>query len=92
MRIRNLIWDEVNLEHIAEHNVEQYEVEEAVWGDAWFERRRGKQRYHVYSQTNGGRYLFIVLDREIGDDFYVVTARDMDDGEKKYYRKVKRRR
>ena len=92
MRVRDLVWDEWNVGHIAEHQVEWYEVEETVWDDPWFEKRRGRQRYHVYGQTKGGRYLFIVLDRATGDDFYVVTARDMDDRERRYYRRVKRQR
>jgi uncharacterized DUF497 family protein len=92
MRVHNLVWDEQNLDHIADHQVEWYEVEETVWDDSWFENRRGRQRYHVYGQTDDGRYLFIVLDRTVNDDFYVVTARDMDDGERKYYRRVKRKR
>ncbi len=61
-------------------------VEDTIGDDPWVERRRGRQRYHVYGQTSGGRYLFIVLDRENGALFYVVTARDMTKREKNYYR------
>ena len=90
MRIGSLLWNQSNLDHIAEHNVEWYEVEEAIWNKAWFENRRGKQRYHAYGQTDSGRYLFIVLDRRAGSDFYVVTARDMNDREKRYYRRIRK--
>ncbi len=89
MWIKDLVWDETNLDHIAYHNVEQHEVEEALGGDAWF-KKRGRDRYYAYSQTDSGRYLFIVLDREYDDCFYVVTARDMDDREKRFYRKVRK--
>ncbi len=86
MYIENLIWDEYNVEHIANHQVRPEEVEDIIWDDPWFERRRGRQRYHVYGQTSGGRYLFIVLDKVDDSLFYVVTARDMTKREKNYYR------
>ena len=41
-------------------------------------------------KPSGGRYLFIVLDREYKDVFYVVMARDMTDREKGYYRTRRR--
>ncbi len=86
MRIDDLIWSERNIEHIADHAVEPDEVEEVIWeNNPWFERRRGKQRYYVYGQCLGGRYLFIVLDREYDRVFYVVTARDMTKSERRYY-------
>jgi hypothetical protein len=87
VRIEDLIWDEANLEHIAYHRVRPEEVEEVIWDDPWYERRRGRQRYHAYGQTAGGRYLFVVLDREYDAVFYVVTARDMTEREKRYYRR-----
>lgn len=87
MWIRGLIWDDYNVEHIAYHQVESGEVEEAVWGDAWFKRGPGRKRYYAYSRTEEGRYLFIVLDREYDERFYVVTARDMDEDEKRLYQR-----
>ncbi len=86
MYIENLIWDEYNVEHIANHQVRPEEVEDTIWDDPWLERRRGRRRYHVYGQTSGGRYLFIVLDKVNGSLFYVVTGRDMTKREKNYYR------
>ncbi|OIO88824.1 MAG: hypothetical protein AUK03_15565 [Anaerolineae bacterium CG2_30_64_16] len=91
MWIEDLIWDEYNTEHIAWHQVERREVEEAVWGDVWFKKGPGKKRYYAYSQTREGRYLFVVLDREYDNYFYVVTTRDMDDSDKRLYRRGRRR-
>jgi len=88
--VEDVIWDENNVEHLAAHQVKPEEVEDVIWDDPWFERRRGRQRYYVYGQTSGGRYLFIVLDREYNSVFYVVTARDMTDREKEYYRRKRR--
>ena len=88
MLIADLIWDEVNVEHIARHRVEPHEVEQAIWDDPHVRRGPGKSRYRLYGQTDGGRYLFIVLDREYDDVFYIVTARDMDKREKQQYQRV----
>lgn len=87
MHIADLLWDGVNIDHIAEHHVEPSEVEELVWNDIpWFKRGSGAQRYYTYGQSGSGRYLFVVLDREYDDVFYVVTARDVDEAEKRRYR------
>jgi hypothetical protein len=74
MVITELIWTDDNVDHLAEHAVVPREVYDVIWDDPWFEKRRGRQRYQVYGQTSGGRYLFIVLDREYDTVFYVVTA------------------
>ena len=87
MWIEDLLWDDRSIEHIARHRVEQYEVEEAISGRVWF-KRAGKQRYLAHGQTDAGRYLFVVLDREFDDLFYVVTARDMSTSERRLYRKA----
>jgi hypothetical protein len=88
--VEDLIWDDYNTEHIAWHQVERYEIEEAIWGDVWFRKGPGKKRYYAYSQTREGRYLFVVLDREYDNYFHVVTARDMDDGDRQLYRRGRR--
>ncbi len=96
MRITELVWDEWNVEHISAHGVKPEEVEEACGDpDHWVIRDRvtryGLARYRLYGQTEGGRYLFVVLDREDDDAFYVVTAREMTDAEKSRFRKGLRR-
>jgi len=85
--VEDVIWDENNLEHVAHHGVKPTEVEEVLWDDPWFEKRRGRQRYQVFGQTDGGRYLMVVLAREYSSIFYVVTARDMTQAEKRYYQR-----
>ncbi|RMF29930.1 MAG: BrnT family toxin [Chloroflexi bacterium] len=92
MRIEDLLWDEANIAHIARHRVEAYEVEEAIWGDPHVRRGRGEKRYRVYGQTEAGRYLFIVIERVRGTLYYVVTARDMTDRERRLYLQVKKKR
>lgn len=87
MRIRRLVWDAHNVDHIARHNVEPAEVEEAVFGKRLILRARGKNRYVLYGRTHSGRYLLVVLEHLEGKEFYVVTARDMTDSEKRLYRR-----
>ena len=89
MVITELVWTDDNVDHLAEHDIVPREVHDVIWDDPWFEKRRGRQRYQVYGQTSGGRYLFIVLDREYDTVFYVVTARNMTVREKNYYRQKK---
>ncbi|MDI6792012.1 MAG: hypothetical protein QME81_03975, partial [bacterium] len=37
-------------------------------------------------QSAGGRYLFIVIEQIVATRFRVITARDMDQSERKRYR------
>jgi uncharacterized DUF497 family protein len=55
-----LRWDEERLEHIAEHGVKIHEVLEVLQGVFWSPKWQRDKR-HVYGQTDGGRYLFIVI-------------------------------
>lgn len=43
-------WDELNIEHIADHGVEPYEAEEVIDDDPLVVRA-GKDRYAAYGQT-----------------------------------------
>ena len=94
MRLEHLEWDEWNVEHIAGHRVEPEEVESACHAERQLVRhagitRYGLVRYHVYSQTEDGRYLFIVLDQEAPGVFYTVTAREMTESEKRTFKKTR---
>ena len=61
IRITGFEWDEYNEEHIAEHSVTPDEVEACFFNPYILKRKkRGKRRYYLYGQTDGGRYLFIV--------------------------------
>jgi len=87
-----LIWDDWNIEHVAQHNVTPEEVQRICYTGRSLVRRAGTTRYglwryHVYGQSENGRYLFIVLDQEAEGTFYVVTARDMSPREKRLFRK-----
>lgn len=57
-------WDELNIEHIADHGVEPYEAEEVLYDDALFIVRAGKDRCAAHDQSDSGRYLLEVYARK----------------------------
>ena len=86
MRPLRLRWDEWYEEHVAHHRVDPAEVEEVTRNTPHVTRaRRGS--YRVIGQTDGGRFLTVVVAPRAGGEFYVVTARDADDIERRAYRR-----
>jgi uncharacterized DUF497 family protein len=83
-----LEWDWQNEEHISGHRVQPYEVEEACSGRIFVLRARGRNRYAIYGQTLGGRFLVVFADRLKYGSYYPVTARDMEDWEIRRYRQM----
>ncbi|OGR84128.1 MAG: hypothetical protein A2901_08905 [Elusimicrobia bacterium RIFCSPLOWO2_01_FULL_54_10] len=88
MHIYTLYWDDSNIEHIARHRVSPQEVEEAFSSKQKCFLKARKGRYLLYAQTLAGRLLIIVFDYPTQHKAtYVVTARDMDASEWKFFRK-----
>jgi uncharacterized DUF497 family protein len=90
MKIENITWDEDTANHIARHAVSPEEVEEVLFNDSDSSRiMRGKEnRYLAYGKTSAGCFLVVVLiiaNRKTR----IITARDMTDREKKFYRRKK---
>ena len=74
--------------HIARHHVESGEVEEAIFeGDSILLKSRQK-RYVVLSQRGSGRYLMIVVAFKMKGRVRVITAREMNQKERTYYKRV----
>jgi uncharacterized protein len=87
MRINSFDWDERNENHIAEHGVAIFEVEETIlFGKPFYQRSR-EDKYIAYGVTEEGRYLFIVFVIKGSDRIRVISARDMDEKEKRHYKK-----
>lgn len=95
MKFIRLRWSKHRIQHIARHNVNPEEVEEAIFQDKFsFVQRREKSKKYpgsymiaVFGSTLEGRLLMILL-LNIPSGYYVpITARDMDDTERKYYQK-----
>jgi uncharacterized protein len=86
-------WDEGNIEHIARHGVEPWEVEQAL-----LDQRRvpaasynegGERRRAVIGSTDAGRVLIVVYTRR-ERSIRVVTARDASETNKRHYRRRRR--
>jgi len=89
MRIHGFDWDRRNIAHIARHNVQDYEVEEAILFDNPLCSKVGDDRYMAHGVTQDGRYLFIIFLVLEGGIIRVITARDMSEREKYNYRRRK---
>lgn len=91
MRGPDLIWTRWNEEHVALHGVDPGGAEEIVAGRYHMRQRRGN-RYGAIAQTLEGRYLTVIVDRRDDGTFFVVTARDADQDERRLYHRHRPRR
>ncbi len=82
--IEELHWDEERLDHIARHNVTIREVLQVLEGGFWSPKWADDKR-QMYGQTDGGRYLFIVVGRRWNKELWLVTARDMTTSERRLF-------
>lgn len=84
-----LIWNQAVVDKIwRKHHVTPEEVEEAVFDDKPICHKGTSNSYCVYGQAMSGRHLFIVLaGKGKRAQYKVITARGMQDKEKRYYRK-----
>lgn len=89
MYIAELLWDDYRIEHVARHHVESEEVQEVCDDPFVIAYRHGPNRYRLYGQTAAGRYLFVVVERVQGSLFRPITARDMEPGERRNFRKAR---
>jgi uncharacterized protein len=86
MRIDELEWSLERLDHIARHAVTVEEVEELLSSAPIFKRGKGGV-YEAWGQTEAGRYLLVIF-RYLGHNrAWPITARDLDENEKKFLRK-----
>ena len=85
MEIKSFRWDINTIEHIANHSVSPDEVEEVTFDDEPYIRKGRQDRRYLYGQTIGGRYLFVVYILLPIKEAKVITARDMDEKEKRLY-------
>jgi len=85
MRIDELIFNQINIEHIARHNVSPEEVKEVFDGKTLFLKAK-YNRIMAIGQSSNGRYLAIILEKVENNRYFVVTARDADRKERKMYK------
>jgi uncharacterized DUF497 family protein len=79
-------WDDGNVLHIERHRFSLEEVEEVFAGGCKVRRTRQKL-YIALGETLDGRLAFVVFRRLPGGLIRVVTARDMDDSERRLFRR-----
>ncbi|HXE73007.1 MAG TPA: BrnT family toxin [Candidatus Nitrosotenuis sp.] len=90
LRIEALEIDDAILDKIeSKHGVSLQEVEEACLSKGRHVRRGREGLYKVFSQTESGRYLVVVLAHLYGGLWRVVTARDMTDKERRLFQEHK---
>jgi uncharacterized DUF497 family protein len=93
IRIRELIWPDDRVEHIAEHSVYPHEVEEFCFDSPLVLRGKTQGRnpvYYVLGQTRSGRYIFCVVIQFPDGKGYPVTARPMTENEQRRFKQSKR--
>ena len=74
IKIRELIWDEYNIEHIKKHNVAVGEAEEAVKN--FIAHKGGMKGRYIAMGRSGTRLISLIVRRVSGGVYYPVSARD----------------
>ena len=97
MYIRQVvIWETIEEKIWRKHRVEDFEVHEVFDGRPLIVFREkgmtveGEDIYTALGRTSAGRYLIVFFIYKLTQDALIVTARDMNKSERKYYAKVKR--
>ena len=93
MKIEGFIWREEIVDKLRwKHNLTTDEVEEIFQGKPKFlKKEKGKVEaedlYNVLGQTESGRYLTVFFIYKRSRQVLIVTARDMNVKERRYYGK-----
>jgi hypothetical protein len=90
VKIERISWDQETVDHIYNHSVSPEEVEEVLFNDVdpplMMRGREGK--YLAYGKTHGGRLLFVVWASKYKKT-KIITARNMTQREKRFYKRSK---
>lgn len=92
MNIEGILWRTRFVEKLAaKHGVNTDEVEEILFGNPFVRfwekgNVRGEDLYVAYGQSDAGRYLLVFFIRKSGNIALPISARDMTDSERRYYR------
>lgn len=91
MRVRGFQWDDGNVIHLElGHGLKPEEAEE-VFAVAPLFRKTRKGHYVALGPTIDGRFLTLVFELKPNGIVRVITGWDMDQVEKRYWRKHKQR-
>lgn len=82
------MWTDESEQHIwARHAVTPQEVEEVVNTRPRLVEPGRDDTEEVFGTTDAGRYLVVILAEALDGRYYVVTARDMTDTERRSFRR-----
>ncbi len=91
MQIDEVIWQSQFVEKLAsKHGVKTTEVEEVLANRPYFRfaskgNRSGEDVYSAMGQTDAGRYLIVIFILKQRQRALIISARDMDRKERRYY-------
>jgi len=80
-------WDRNNLRKLRAHRIKREEAEQALFNDpipVYEQDVEGERRFVYYGESNRGRLLAVIV-TERGDNIRVVTAYDLDAGQRRDY-------
>jgi len=84
-------WNELDVEHIAEHGVSPAEAEYVVRAARRpFPEYRGDGKWYAAGRTSDGQYIQVIYVLTPADVDFVIHARPLTDTEKKRYRRRRR--
>lgn len=85
--VREIRWTSESEAHIARHGVTPEEVEQAVTNKPRYEAPGREDSTLRYRATDEGRPLLVVLAEALDGRWYVATAREMNDTERRAFRR-----
>lgn len=86
----SFIWDEENIEHIARHNVEPFEAEDALMDPQRVKFSAHSGNLGIIGATEDGRRLVVIYVKKVKGRIRVITARDATESEAKTYKRRNR--
>ena len=90
LRIESLEIDDHILDKIeSKHGIAFNEIDQACQSESRHVRRGKEGLYKLFSQTEGGRYILVVLIDLGGSNWRVATAREMSESERRLYIKAR---
>lgn len=81
IKIKKLVWDEFNVEHIKKHNITIREADEAV--ENFITHKRGRRGRYIAMGRSGSRLISLVIRRIGAGVYYPVSVRDSSRKERK---------
>ncbi len=89
LRIESLVIDDHILDKIeTKHGITLDEAEQACLSEKRHVRKSKEGLYKVFSQTLAGRYVLVVLVNLGRGQWKIVTARDMTEKERQFYKEA----